>query len=60
MAIKKDQKIFQLYLNEKEQNRQLRTHLNRHLTDKVKNHWGDVEKKLINGHWWVKSTDALK
>ena len=60
MSIKKDQKIFQLYLNEKQQNKKLRSFIQKNMSNKVKNHFTDVEKKLINGYWWVKVSDALK
>tara|TARA_R100000935_G_scaffold56548_1_gene88349 strand:- start:4638 stop:4814 length:177 start_codon:yes stop_codon:yes gene_type:complete len=55
--------IFRLYEKYKKETK----HLSKLLQEKglqtkepVKKNWAEIEKKLIDGHWWVKSSDALK
>ena len=57
-----DNKIFTMYLNQVKENKRLRKFVNEHQQSKKKifNDWNKIEKKLIDGQWWVKSKDALK
>jgi len=55
-------KIFTMYLNQVKENKRLRKFVKQHTESKKKifNNWSNIEKKLIDGQWWVKSKDALK
>jgi len=55
--------IFRLYEKYKAETKHLRRLLREKglmKQDPVKNNWTGVDKKLIDGQWWVKSSDALK
>tara|TARA_R100001369_G_C3290203_1_gene163737 strand:+ start:184 stop:354 length:171 start_codon:yes stop_codon:yes gene_type:complete len=54
----KENKIFNLYLDKLKEVVSLRKKESKRLV--TPRNWDKLEKKLINGHWWVKSTDALK
>ena len=51
-----------MYLNQVKENKRLRKFVKQHTESKKKifNDWSNIEKKLIDGQWWVKSKDALK
>lgn len=53
-----------MYLNQVKENKLLRKYVQQQKLKKyqkpVFNNWDQIDKKLIDGQWWVKSKDALK